>query len=95
MKKGFLFLLLVPKLVFAALAPLPQSLREMEKVLMYPGLSDFISQGDRVNQVIRVQDGYLVITNKTVIKAKMIYKKSSTIGPQKFSLEFTQLKSSN
>ena len=78
--------------MFGLLAPLPQSIREMEAVLLYPALSDFIPQGDRINEITKVKDGYLVITTNRVIKAKITYKKPTTIGPKKFSIQFTELK---
>lgn len=91
MKKKLAVIVLLPSILFAALAPLQQSIREMQSVLMYPGLNDLISQSDQIQEITRVSDGYLVITKEKVIKGKVIFHKGKRIGPKKFTIKFYEL----
>lgn len=79
-------------MVMGALAPLPQSIREIESILLYPGLSDYLPSGEAISQISKVEDGYLLVTGNKVLKIKVIYKKPASIGPKKFSLQVIDLK---
>jgi hypothetical protein len=87
----YLFLAVaVHGLGFSALSPLSQSLREYDTILTFPTLSDHISQGEIISEMIKVEGGYLIITNKQVVKVDVIFTERKTIGPAKFSLRFSK-----
>ena len=88
--KKILLLILLPFCLFAALAPLPQSLKEIEAILTYPSLSDFLPQSATINQITKVLDGYLILTNSHIVKVTVMMDKQSRIGPKKFTLKFSQ-----
>jgi hypothetical protein len=86
--KKILLLLITPFFTFAALAPLPQSLREIEAILTYPALSDFLPQSSSINEITKISDGYLIITDSHILKVTIVMDKQKRIGPKKFSLKF-------
>lgn len=90
MNKVITILLTVPMLGFSALAPLPQSIREIEAILHYPALSEFLPQGSTIEDISKVSNGYLILTNTHILNVKVIYDKKSRIGPRRLNLEFSQ-----
>ncbi len=92
MKKFPLILLLLTAPVFAALAPLPQSVREIEAILMNPQLAKYLPSCDQIDQITRVVDGYLFITKAHILKVTVIYDTAPRIGPKKFTIQFSEAK---
>ena len=92
MKKILPLLLLLTAPLYSALAPLPQSIREIEAILMNPQLAQYLPSCDQIDQITRVVDGYLVITQAHILKVTVIYDTSARIGPRKFTLQFTEAK---
>jgi len=89
MKKFILILfILVGFNLNAALAPLYQSIKEIEHVLKDESLKEQLSSGDAVLEVKRVENGYLVYTSKYVIQVDIKYARQDLIGPAKFELYF-------
>ncbi len=85
-----LFILTAP--VFSALAPLPQSVREIEAILMNPQLAQYLPSCDQIDQITRVVDGYIFITKAHILKVTVIYDTAPRIGPKKFTLQFSEAK---
>ena len=90
MNKLLTLLITIPMLGYSALAPLPQSIREIEAILHYPALNDFLPQGSIIEDISKVSNGYLILTNTHILNVKVIYDEKSRIGPRKFSLEFSE-----
>jgi len=92
MKKFLPLLILLTAPLFSALAPLPQSIREIEAILMNPQLAQSLPSGDQIDQITRVVDGYLIITKAHILKVTVVYDASGRIGPKKFTLQFSEAK---
>ena len=88
MKKILLIYSLIPGFAFSALAPLSQSIREISAILSYPTLSDHLSVSSTVNDILKVDGGYLIITETQVLKVSIEYDKKKRIGAKKFTLNF-------
>lgn len=83
-----LIILMAPTVGFSALAPLPQSLREIEAILVYPSLNEYLPSSSKINEITRVSDGYVIITDSHILKVTVKYDKQPRIGPKKFTLHF-------
>lgn len=73
---------------FAALPPMPQSLREIKAILA----DDFLRQDDMTSETIwqiqKIDGGYLLETNHFVIPVQIIPLKQERIGPAPFEVHF-------
>lgn len=76
--------------VFSLLPPLAQSLVEMKAVLSSKELYSAFDTSETIQEITRVEDGFLVITEGQEMFVAVHYDKISEkkVGPQKFSLEF-------
>jgi hypothetical protein len=90
MNKLLVFLIGFPVLGYCALAPLPQSIREIEAILHYPALNELLPQGSTIEDISRVSNGYIVVTNTHILNVKINYDEKGRIGPRKFTLEFSK-----
>jgi hypothetical protein len=90
MRKWIVVLMGMPIFGFCLLAPLQQSLKEIEGILNYPGLNEILPQGSEIETISKVSNGYLITTDQNVVNVKVIYEKKSQIGPKKFKLEFSE-----
>lgn len=86
--KRLLFICLFPMLGYGVLAPLPQSIRELNAIINYPSLSDHLIAPSAIKEITKVADGYLIVTSSHVLKVTVEYSKESRIGPRKFILQF-------
>ena len=84
-----IFLLLVTPLM-AVLPPAAQSKREIQAILESSGFQESIPSGDVVEEIKKVEGGYVVITNKRVVPILVHYAKTKEIGPSRFTLEFQE-----
>lgn len=73
---------------FSALSPLHQSIKEIDQILTNPDLPEHLPSQARINEITRIKDGYLIVTDSHVLKVKVEYKKTSKIGPKKFTINF-------
>lgn len=88
MKRILLLACLLPNLAFCALAPLAQSIREISAILSYPTLSDHLPSSASIQDIKKVDEGYLIITNSQVLKVLVEYDSKKRIGAKKFTLHF-------
>lgn len=74
---------------FAILPPMAQSIREMKAILDDSRLYDSFGAGEVIRQMIRLKEGYLVITNHYEMVVGVRYQRDQRhIGPTPFKLEF-------
>lgn len=76
----------------AALPPLWQGTAEVKAILDDQQLSKVIPDGDVLIKIVKIHDGYLLITNKRKVKVKVNYEKNQMPGPAKFQIEFGHVK---
>ncbi|MBS0604181.1 MAG: hypothetical protein JSS60_03975 [Verrucomicrobia bacterium] len=89
MKKTILaVLILASSSVFAALPPLAQSNREIQAILQSPETYRLLGGADPIDQIIRSENGYLLITRKTELLVDISYLHTGKIGPAEFELHF-------
>lgn len=88
MKRVLLFVALLPNFAFCALAPLAQSVREISAILSYPNLEDQLVPSSAIEDIKKVDEGYLIITKSQVLKVKVVYESQKRIGAKKFTLQF-------
>ena len=77
---------------FAALPPLWQGVNEIKAILEDQQLSNVIPSGDVILKIIKIRDGYLVVTNKRKAFVKVNYEQNQQPGPVKFKIEFGKVK---
>ncbi len=81
-------LLLATQTVFAALPPLAQSEREIQAILNSQEGYRLLGGADPIEQILRVDKGYLVSTRHKEMKVDVNYVKTDKIGPADFNLYF-------
>lgn len=86
------FLLTLPLLagtsLFAALSPLNESIAEMNAILKNPKLTDSLPTTETIQEFLRTENGFLLITDNYQMAVDLAYQPSTQPGPQKFSLTF-------
>ena len=55
---------------------------------MSPELSQALHSGEIINEISRVENGYLIVTNYNVLFVEVKYIKTDKIGPFRFKLYF-------
>ena len=86
-----LALIFLASTAFAALPPLAQSARELQALLADSRFYESLGGAERVREVIRVEKGYLVLTQNYAMRVDIEYEKGQKrIGPVQFQLEFHQ-----
>lgn len=98
MKKLFLLSLFATTASYAALPPLAQSSREIERIMESRELYQKLSGAEAIEQILRSPSGYLIKTAHQQIQVNVIYTPSHKIGPAEFTLSFeepTQINSTN
>jgi len=74
---------------FAALPPLHQSVREIEALLSDSHLAQYLGNGERINNIMRTENGFLVATQNYLMDVEVHYNKNNhLVGPAQFELEF-------
>jgi hypothetical protein len=87
-KTIFGVLLFGTQAVFAALPPLAQSEREIQAILTSQEGYRLLGGADPIEQISRVEKGYLISTRHKELKVDINYVKTDRIGPQEFTLFF-------
>lgn len=75
--------------IFAALPPLAEGIREIQAMLAAKEFGELLGMGDVIQEIKRVDSGYVVTTNNQEMLVEVIYSPSG-IGPAKFDLQFNQ-----
>lgn len=73
---------------FAALAPLNESIAEIQAILNNRTLRSSLKTSEAIQEIIRTEDGYLVITNNYQLQIDLKYLPADKPGPQKYELKF-------
>jgi hypothetical protein len=90
-KKGLLAgMLFVSQAVFAALPPLAQGNREIRAILQSQDTYTLLGGSERIEQIIRTENGYLLITAHKELLVEIQYIPTDQIGPAVFELVFHQ-----
>jgi len=86
------FLLTLPLLagtsLFAALSPLNESIVEIGSILKDPRLTDSLPTTETLQEIIRAENGYLIISDNYQMAVDIAYQAATQPGPQKFKLTF-------
>lgn len=69
----------------AVLPPLWQSRDEIKSLLDLPTLGKYLESGEVIQEIKKSEFGYLIITNKHTLEARIRYQPQSMPGPQNFS----------
>jgi hypothetical protein len=77
--------------VEAALPPVYQSAKEFRALLDSPTLTEIIDSGEPIKIIIRDKNGFIVKTNKHLLKVDVVYDPMGQPGPVKFHLAFHEL----
>lgn len=83
----FTAFLLIASQGFCILSPLNQSIREMNAVLDSFELRK-LNQSEEIQEIIRTDSGFVVLTNDSVINISITYDSKTLIGPRQFNLHF-------
>ena len=77
---------------FAILPPLYHSLNEIQAIISDERLAQELGSAVLIMSIKKIEDGYLITTNKSCLKVEVIYVPQELIGPAKFELEFHEKK---
>jgi hypothetical protein len=88
-KKGLLLgMLFASQAAFAALPPLAQGNREIQAILQSQETYSLLGGAERIEQIIRTENGYLLITARKELLVEIKYIPTDKIGPAAFELVF-------
>lgn len=75
----------------AVLPPLWQGVAELKAILEDRYLGHYLSSGDYIVDIKKVDDGYIIISAKDQIHAQVIYDQppAGFVGPAKFHIQFS------
>ena len=86
--RAFFLAILLSAPMFGALPPFAEAKREIEAIFQNETLSEFIPYGDVFEELLKIDEGYLIVTNKRQVKVVLHYTPNERIGPPKFTMEF-------
>ncbi len=86
--KVFCLALLLSTQLVAALPPFAEAKREIQAILESDKLSEFVPYGDVFEEIVKIDGGYLIVTNKRAVQVIVHFEKNPLIGPPKINLEF-------
>lgn len=86
----FALLLFAAQTAFAALPPLAKSEREIQAILTSQEGYRLLGGADPIEQISRIEKGYLISTRHKEMKVDVNYGKTDKIGPSDFTLYFHQ-----
>lgn len=72
----------------ALLPPLYHSLKEIQAIVNDERLTEALTSADRIETISRVPEGYVVITNKSILYVDVVYRSQDKPGPGVFDLVF-------
>ena len=81
-------LLLTAQVGFAALPPLAQSQKEIQAILTSQEGYRLLGGADPIDEILRVDKGYMIVTRHKEMKVDVNYAKTDRIGPADFTLYF-------
>jgi hypothetical protein len=87
-KYFFICLMLIASNAFCALSPFYQSTKEIESILTSPKLAKKLSPYDKIQNIVKSKDGYLIITQNNFLKVDIVPIPSKMVGPIKYKIIF-------
>ena len=72
----------------ALLPPLWQSIDEIKSMLEQPDLSNYLESADYIENISRIEKGFLITTNKHILEAHIHYLPQDKPGRALFSWTF-------
>ncbi len=84
----FIILTLFSISAYAALPPFYQSKKEIEIILNDKRLVDELTSAEMIVKIKRIEDSYLISTDKYTLKVEVIYLPTDQMGPAQFKLKF-------
>jgi hypothetical protein len=88
MKKYLCILAMFASPAFALLSPLNESLVELQALLKDPAMTAKLKTSETIQEIVKVEQGYLVITDNYQMQVDLTYQPMNRPGPQKFTLKF-------
>ena len=89
MKKMILGLSLIfGSTLCAALPPLAQHSRELQKILSDPILFEYLGSAGQLHSILKTENGYLFMTQDSALRVDVEYLHSGVWGPVPFQLHF-------
>lgn len=90
MKKliAILFLLLLAQPTFALLSPLNQSIEEIHTLIVSKELQNYLPQSEGLQEVLRIDNGYLLKTATLQMVVEIIYLPMQRPGAQAYKFVF-------
>ncbi len=78
--------------LFAVLPPLAQSTRELQALLTDAHLHEHLGSGELIQNIIRTESGYLVMTRNYLMRVDIQYhpNEQKRVGPAVFELQFNK-----
>lgn len=83
-----LFLTLLSTTGFALLAPLEQSIREIQTLVNSPELRKNLESSETIQDIWKIGSRYVISTENRQMVVQVIYSPRTTPGPQEFKLTF-------
>ena len=76
--------------LFSALPPLAQSSKELQALLSDSQLQDNLGSGELIQEIIRTENGYVVMTRNYLMRVDIHYpiQEQRRVGPVSFELHF-------
>lgn len=74
--------------LFCALPPLAQSSKEIQELLADSRLYSLLKSSDIIKEVIRTEEGYVILTKDRLLRVDIEYLPQSGPGPRKFEFHF-------
>ncbi len=73
---------------YAALPPLYQGIREIKAIIEHQEFSENLGSHEVVMDIVRIEQGYLIITNYSHMIVEVVYLPQEMSGPGQFELIF-------
>lgn len=74
--------------LFALLPPFAQSAREIQSILKDSRLAEALGGVSPIREIIHVEDGYLIQTDRACLKVEIQYATAHRPGPAQYELIF-------
>lgn len=75
---------------YALLSPLGQSIEEIKAVISSPELHHYLKESETIQEIRRLEDTYVIITNKSRLSVMIHYLPTKKVGPREFTLDFSR-----
>ena len=84
----FLGAVLLSVNIFSVLSPFYQSSKEIESILSDSRLAKKLTPYDQIYNIVKSEEGYLIITQNSFLKVDVVPIPSKMVGPVKYKIIF-------